>query len=320
MPPSSLRGRTVPGTDGIELKLGYRAPFSWDRLIRYLAYRAIPGVEAVENGCYIRSFRLGGAMGTLTISHDPARHGLRALVRCEGPVPIRQIGARLRRLFDLDADPLAIHQALARHEALAPWLDDAEGLRIPGAFDGFELAVRAVLGQQVSVRGMVTLSARLAERCGARLPETLTQDSVARLFPTPAEVAAADLSSMGLTGARAATLKRLAEAAMADPALFAPRADLPATIAALKALPGIGDWTANYIALRAVGEPDAFPAGDLALRKAFGAGGDPLPEREVALRAEGLRPWRGYAAMLIWQSDPARRVKTEIRETENAPD
>lgn len=303
VPPTELRARNMTNRDGVELRLGYRPPFSWERLTAYLGFRAVPGVEAVENGVYQRSFRIGKYIGVLTVSHDPAHNSLRVSVRGDGVVPIRQIGARLRRLFDLDADPLSIHRALARHELMRPFLKEAEGLRIPGAFDGFELAVRAVLGQQVSVKGMVTMSARLAGRCGTRLPAQMVMGTIDRLFPLAEQVAQADLSGMGLTGARIATLKRLADAAIAEPTLFLPKADLATTIAHLKALPGIGDWTAHYIALRAVGEPDAFPAGDLGLRKAFGRS-VPLRERDVKGLAEVLRPWRGYAAMLIWQAGP----------------
>ncbi|MGX1197974.1 AlkA N-terminal domain-containing protein [Parvibaculum sp. MBR-TMA-1.3b-4.2] len=306
-------GRHGPGRHeegGITLRLGYRAPYDFQRMLGYLAVRAIPGVEAVSETTYLRSFRLGEAAGLIEARDDPSRHALVIRIQMHrGTLPLRMVVARLKRLFDLDADPDAIGRALAGDELTGPRLAAAPGLRIPGAFDGYELAIRAILGQQVSVKGATTLAGRLAATHGETLEGA--DGPVTLLFPAPATLAAGDLSGLGLTGARMKTIAALS-AAHADG-----RIDLSGdgaagtgpeeTIARLKELPGIGDWTAQYIALRALGEPDAFPAGDLVLRKIAG-NGTLIGDTAMQARAAHWRPWRGYAAMALWQiPDPFQK-------------
>ena len=198
-------------------------------------------------------------------------------------------------MFDLDADPAAIASHLRRDPALARVVPRT-GVRMPGAWDPFEASVRALLGQQISVAAARTLAGRLVRLCGAPLADT----SATHLFPTPEEVAAADLERIGLPRARAASLRALAESVAGGQVDFERTADLDTLIARLTALPGIGPWTAHYIAMRALGEPDAFPAGDLGVRKALARGGRLPSEREAVARAERWRPWRAYAVIALW--------------------
>lgn len=297
MPPSRVRGaKEHARTDTFTLRLDYRPPLRFDALLRFLALRAIPGVERVEDGVYRRVVSLGDARGWLSVAPVEGQPRLAVSLSSSLAKAVRPLVSRLRRLFDLDAEPQRIAEQLSADPALSPF---REGLRVPGAFDGFELGIRAVLGQQVSVRGASTLAGRLAERFGEPLPTPWP--GLTRSFPT-AEVLAAvperALAQIGLPGARAATLRALAVAVRDGAVRLEPNADVDATLEALKRLPGIGGWTAHYIAMRALGWPDAFPGSDLGLRKALGG----LSPKEIERRAEGWRPWRAYAAMQLWSS------------------
>jgi AraC family transcriptional regulator of adaptative response / DNA-3-methyladenine glycosylase II len=211
-----------------------------------------------------------------------------------------QIVERARRIFDLDADPLQIGSHLQRSRALVAQLKTRPGLRVPGAWDGFELAVRAVLGQQVTVRGATTLAGRLVHAFGQRLDGT--GSSLTHLFPAPATLATADVSSIGLPRARAATLQALALAVSRGQLILDASHGLEDAVSRLCAIPGIGAWTAHYIAMRACGEPDAFPASDLGLRRALANGAGPLSATALSALAEAWRPWRAYAAMYLWSA------------------
>src|SRR6185503_14227285 len=213
--------------------------------------------------------------------------------------------ARVRRVFDLGADVASIGAHLAKDRLLAPLVAKRPGLRVPGGWDGFELAVRAVLGQQVTVEAGRRLALQLVHACGGQLPAP-HGPAVSRVFPSAAQVAAADLSVLGMPRARRATLAALAEAALAEPRLFEPLATVEDTVARLRAIRGIGDWTAHYIALRAAREPDAFPASDVGLLRgaAIGVGARPSPA-VLQTRAETWRPWRAYAAQHLWAADAA---------------
>lgn len=297
--PTALRrgGARLNPNDAITLRLGYRPPFDRARLLGYLALRAIPGVEEISGGIYRRSFALGGARGTIEVGPSKRPNALDVRISAGADAPIRAIATRVRRLFDLDADPSAIADALKGDPLLGPKLAAWQGIRVPGAFDGFELGIRAILGQQVSVKGATTLAGRLVKRCGAELKAPL--GGLTHEFPTPGAIVRGDLSGLGLTGGRIATLKAFAEAVGEGRVTFDPAATLEEKIAELCAVPGIGEWTAHYIALRAIGEPDAFPASDLGLRKAAG-GGAPIAPRALEEMAERWRPWRGYAALALW--------------------
>jgi AraC family transcriptional regulator of adaptative response / DNA-3-methyladenine glycosylase II len=203
-------------------------------------------------------------------------------------------------VFDLGADPSTIREHLARDRELAPWLDRCHALRVPGAWDGFELAMRAVIGQQISVAAATTIAGRLARRWGDPLG-----DDRHVVFPRAETLADADLASIGVPRARGETLRLLARAVASGELPLEPGADPAAVRERLIAIPGIGEWTAQYVALRALGEPDAFPASDLGLLRSPANGGARTP-RELLARAEAWRPWRGYAAIVLWSAYGAR--------------
>lgn len=292
--PSELRARTREprGGGGLRLQLTYRPPFAWDALIRFFANRAIAGVEQVTEGSYRRTVTVGTSNGLLEVS--PRRDRNQVEVTLEG-LEASAIGAaieRVRRLFDLGADPLTIDGQLGDDPFLGPRIARLPGLRVPGGWDGFEIAVRAVVGQQISVAAARTVLGRLVARTGTRVDDHVW-------FPTPDRLAGADLDGMGLPRARVETLRRLARA-VADGEIDFGLDDVPELARRLCSLPGIGEWTAQYVALRALGDPDVFLAGDLGVRRALaGDGGLPAP-REAEARAEAWRPWRSYAVMHLW--------------------
>ena len=281
------------------VRLAFRPPLDWPGLLGFLAPRATPGVEAVTGGVYRRTIAFGDAAGTIAVRAAGGEPHLVMRVRRRR---LPEVVERARRLFDLDAEPVRIADHLARSPELAPLVARRPGLRVPGAWDAFELAVRAVLGQQVTVRGATTLAGRLVRAFGRPLDRA--EDGLTHLFPRPEALADADLASIGLPRARAVTIRALARG---EVALDASRG-LEDAVARLAAVPGIGAWTAHYIAMRALGEPDAFPAADLGLRRALGNGAGPLAPARVAERAEAWRPWRAYAAMHLWTALAAKEV------------
>ena len=303
--PSAIRRATAraaanPAGDSLPLTLGHRPPLAWDAMLAFLAARATPGVELVRDGTYARTVRIGDAAGHVVARHVPERRAVRVEVAGALARALVPLAARLRRAFDLDAHPDAIDAHLARDPALRPRVRRTPGLRVPGCVDGFELATRAVLGQQVTVRGATTLAGRLAEAFGD--PVATPLPSLSRLAPTAERIASASeraVAAVGLPAARARTLLVLAEEVACGRLVLEPHADVDATIAALERLPGIGPWTAHYVAMRALGAPDALPAGDLALRRAL----RDATQREIERRAERWRPWRAYAAMHLWRGD-----------------
>lgn len=304
-PTALRRGAARASTgDAIHLRLGLRPPFNWSQILTYLQFRAMPGVEDISEDTYRRSFALQQARGVLTVSQGAKANTLDVGIRIDrsmranSSAPIRQIAARTRRIFDLDADPAAIAAALGTDPMLAARLDRASGIRVPGAFDGFELGVRAIIGQQVSVKGATTLAGRVVARCGEALAEP--DGAISHYFPSAHVLADADLSGLGLTGGRIKTLHGFARAVADGQVTFSPGGTLDDKIAELCAVPGIGPWTAHYIALRAVGEPDAFPAADLGLRKAASDGPTLISAKALEALSERWQPWRGYAALLLW--------------------
>lgn len=308
-PPSALRRKaltelpegSVAGA-GVTLRLRYRPPYDWEAMLAYLEARAIDGVEQVVAGHYRRTVAQDGRLGTVEVWHEPARNNLVVTVRFPSVQSLPAILARVRRVFDVGADIETIGAHLSKDPFLAPLLAQRPGLRAPGGWDGFELAVRAILGQQVTVLAARQLACKLVALCGEVLPDAA--GGLSRTFPSPERVASVDLASMGMPTARRASLKALAEAAMADPHLFRPFGTVEEAIARLRSIRGVGEWTAQYIALRALRETDAFPASDVALLRgaANDAGERPTPE-DLLQRAEPWRPWRAYAAQHLWAAD-----------------
>ena len=305
-PPRELRRATAPTRQNISggvpvvLQLPYRPPYDWDAMLTYLRARAIDGLEVVEDGLYRRSLTHDGLCGTVTIAHAPDRHSLLATIRFPSVRALQAIVNCVRHQFDVGADLDTITMHLSRDRTLAPLIASRPGLRTPGCWDGFELAVRAVLGQQVTIEAARRLGSKLVELYGDPLVHA-GDARLARTFPSARCLATADLSRVGLPAARRATVKALAQAAAANPRLFMPRGSIEESIAQLRAIRGIGEWTAQYIALRALREPDAFPATDLGiLRGAARLGGGAPTALQLLQLAEAWRPWRAYAAQYLW--------------------
>ncbi len=307
-PPRDLRRQlrkhpTAAGErNSITLKLFYRPPYDWPSIIEFLRVRAIPGVEEATQQGYRRSVSLGGRPGVIEVRPSPEKNFLSATFGLPDLSHLQAAIEFTRRLFDLDCDSAAIDAQLATDPVLAGLVRARPGLRVPGAWDPFEISVRAILGQQVSVVAAATFARRLVERFGA--PIRCGPDETLRyLFPEPETLAAADLRVIGLTARRAETVGRLARAFM-DGRIDLVAADgLAAAAEMLCAIPGIGPWTAQYIAMRALGDPDAFPVGDIALLRAINRRGEDLNARALARRAEDWRPWRAYAAMHLWNGE-----------------
>jgi AraC family transcriptional regulator, regulatory protein of adaptative response / DNA-3-methyladenine glycosylase II len=280
------------------LLLEAKGSLDWPSFVAFLTARALPGVEEIEGDRYRRSIAIDGAVGILEI--QVRDRVLEATV--DGPIDVDEIAPRILRWFDLDADIEAIDAHLARDPLLAPVIAARPGLRVPGTWDPFELSMRAIIGQQVSVAGARTIAGRLVARAGDRL--ATPSGAIVSLFPRPEQVAEADLSAIGMPGARARAIVGFASAVAGDPSLLEASDDLDAIVARLKALPGIGEWTAHYIALRGLKHPDAFPASDLGLLRALEreAGRRPSPA-EVIARAEAWRPYRAHAAQHLWSAD-----------------
>jgi AraC family transcriptional regulator of adaptative response / DNA-3-methyladenine glycosylase II len=318
-PPGALRRSRAPARSaadaGVTVRLAYRAPYDWPAMIGFLSARAIEGVEAVSMDRYARTLEVEGARG-LVIVRPAKGDALEAEIRFPKLQALPAVIARIRRVFDLAADPELIGAHLSQDPALAPLVAARRGLRAPGAWDGFELAVRAILGQQITVAAARKLAGRLAEAYGEPIADPAAQAlGLSRLFPTPERLAGQDIATLGMPRARGAAIAALAARAAADPQLFAPRADLPAAIAALSALPGVGEWTAQYIALRALREPDAFPHADIGLMRALaGSDGRRPTAVELLARAEAWRPWRAYAAQHLWAADAAQPQTRGTRE------
>ena len=320
-PPGELRRRRVagvPAATGIRLLLPYRPPYDWSSMIGFLAARAIAGVEVVAGGVYRRVIDLGGATGAIEVADAPDRSSLRVTVRFPRLEALPEIIARIRRVFDLGADPAAIVAELARDPALAPLVVARPGLRVPGAWDGFELAVRAVLGQQITVAAARTLAGKLVAAFGEPVASGDAAEGLTHAFPRPERFDVDGVAALGMPRARAAALAGLAAAQLDDPRLFDPRADLEAAVSRLRALPGIGEWTAQYIAMRALRENDAFLAGDVALQRVLARDGRRPTAKELVARAESWRPWRAYAVLHLWAADAAGQTISPDQEKTHA--
>ncbi|MCH8333926.1 DNA-3-methyladenine glycosylase 2 family protein, partial [Candidatus Sumerlaeota bacterium] len=290
--PSSLRKSTTRRDEGsFHLRLPYRPPLNWEALIEFLAGRAIPGVEEVDGETYRRTIALEGSSGTIEVRPGKQENTLEVRIQFPAPRSLFTIVERVRRIFDLGADPAEISAHLGRDPRLAPVLRAYPGLRVPGAWDGFEVSIRAILGQQISVKAATTLSGRLARAFGIALDHG-NCGSLNVLFPSPEALAKADLSRIGLTKARRRAIGHFASAVHRGQIVFDGSMPLDDVVSELCRLPGIGDWTAQYVAMRALGEPDAFPASDLALLRAAANGAETFTAKSLRQRAERWRPWR----------------------------
>lgn len=282
--------------------LPYRAPWSWQQFHDHFALRALAGVERLGADHYARSFALDGVRGWFRVQPRTQEDALELRCSASANACLPALTARVRRMFDLDAEPQRIAAHLAGDPQLGPLVARNPGLRLPTAFDPFEQAVRAIVGQQVTVKAAVTITGRLVARLGEPLADA-SAEGVERLFPTAAALAAADLAGIGMPGKRVQTLQHFAaQVASGALSLRLDEGGSHALIERLCALPGIGPWTAEYIALRAFGDADAFPASDLGLLKAPLWGDAGIDAKRLKARAEAWRPWRAYAAAHLWHN------------------
>jgi len=303
--PSELRSRSKAGkTAGralirCTLTLSYRPPFDWPRMLAFFQARAIPGVEVVEKGVYLRTIRINATRGLICVAHAAKGNALRLTADLSDSGDLMGLVARVRRMFDLDANMAAIHAVLCADPLLAEVVRKSPGLRLPGAWDPFEVAVRAVVGQQVSVKGARTVIGRIAAKAGPRF-ESMGHPQLTHFFPDAREVTQCPAGRIGMPAKRLETIQTLARAVAAEEFSFVVNGSLKNFIQRLTRMPGIGDWTAQYIAMRALGEPDAFPAADLGIAKALQRGDKRPTPKKILQRAENWRPWRSYAAIYLW--------------------
>jgi AraC family transcriptional regulator, regulatory protein of adaptative response / DNA-3-methyladenine glycosylase II len=282
----------------LTVRLAYRDPLHWERLLSFLATRAVAGVEEVRDGAYRRTLRLPRGYGIVELSRDPGGRHIDCRLRLADLRDLTAAVERCRRMLDLDADPAAADEHLSEDPLLAPLVRSAPGVRLPGSADGAELAVRAVLGQQVSVAAARTAAGRIVQSLGESLPAC--EGALTHLFPAPATLAAADPALLPGPLRRRHTLQTLAAALATGELLVDPGSDREEVRARLLELPGIGPWTAEYIAMRGLADPDAFPPTDLGVRRALELLGWPGGAREAAQAAERWRPWRAYALQHLW--------------------
>jgi AraC family transcriptional regulator, regulatory protein of adaptative response / DNA-3-methyladenine glycosylase II len=319
-PPTELRRRKLrsipdsPAAAPVMLHMSYQPPYDWEAMLAYLRARAIEGMEVVENGIYQRIVSHEGEHGVVAVAHAPDRNALIATIRVPCVRALHTMVTHVRHLFDVGADVSTITSHLAKDKTLAPLIAARPGLRTPGCWDGFELAVRAVLGQQITVEAARQLGSKLVLLCGDPVRHA-ANPRLARTFPSARCLATADLSTIGMPASRKATLKALAQAAVANPRLFEPGSasspgsigSIEESIAQLRAIRGIGEWTAQYIVLRALREPDAFPATDIGILRGAASLDGVLPTApQLIQRAEAWRPWRAYAAQYLWTADSTK--------------
>src|SRR5262249_18084336 len=303
------RTKTICEAGCYRFRLAYRPPYDWGGVLAFLRARATDGVESVDATSYRRPIVVDGKSGSIEVSRHDSGTALQLDVRFPDPRALLTIVERVRRVFDLGADPVLIEAHLRTDPLLARAIARRPGVRTPGAWDGFELAVRAILGQQVSVRAATTIAGRIATLFGSPVAD---ESGLSRLFPTPAQLATAAIERAGVMPTRADTIRALATHLMNQALDLSWSSDSRAAVAALVALPGVGRWTAEYIAMRALGEPDAWPTGDLVLRRVAGD----LSSAELDRRSDAWRPWRAYAVMLLWQV--AADGGTQSRRTRHA--
>ncbi|MBB4862278.1 DNA-3-methyladenine glycosylase II [Pseudomonas nitritireducens] len=287
------------------IHLPYHAPWNWQQFHEHFALRSLAGVECLSPRRYARSVRLGADSGWFSVT--PLEESAELELQLHLPAAHTEtLTARVRKMFDLDSNPAHIAAHLGDDPVLGPLLRQAPGLRLPTAFDPFEQAVRAIVGQQVTVKAAVTIVGRLVQRLGEALPGPSLSDEAegqpTRLFPTPQALAEADLAGIGMPGKRVETLQRFSAACASGALALHVDDGAEDLVQRLCALPGIGPWTAEYVALRAFGDPDAFPAADLGLLKSPVWGSEGITARELQRRAEAWRPWRAYAAVYLWHA------------------
>lgn len=307
MAPSRYRQSAHPPapSDVLTLRLCYRPPYAFEHTLGWLKSRLIEGIEAIEGQRYLRRIEEPQANGQAWFSLRPSPKDAASMlleIRGVEPLALKKVVQGVRRMFDLDANPQAIASSLSEDPKLAPLLQATPGLRIPGAWDGFETAIRAIIGQQISVAAAHTITQRVVQKIGAPLPDP-PHPKLNKRFPTPETLLKANLDGLGLTTRRIDSIRSVARALLEGSISFKLEGDLEAWLASWVALPGIGPWTASYLALRVLGHPDVFPHGDLVLRKALSSPDlSTITPAKARAKAQAWSPWRSYAAFHLWNS------------------
>jgi len=296
------RQKTIQPENEYCFQLRFRPPYHWNGMLAFLALRAIPGVEVVEGEVYRRSISLHGQDGYFEVSRNETSAALAVRIQFADPRSLFFVIERIRAMFDLSADWSDIARTLKKDPALLARVEAAPGLRVPGCWNGFELAIRAILGQQITVKAATTLAGRIARTFGRPF---CADNHLTHLFPSEDVLATADLTRVGLTRARAETIRSLARAVCDGQINFEGVVDTDRFLARLCEISGIGRWTAQYVAMRALGEPDALPSSDLGLLRALAMN----DTSELERRAETWRPWRAYATMYLWSVAGAHGVR-----------
>lgn len=307
--PSDIRGSKIISSENpVTILLPYKAPFDWPLMLSFFRARKMTNIEDISTEHYFRTIELDDCRGWMKVSHHQDKNALNLTVKLTDYTYLHQIIARVRRMFDLDADMQIIHQHLIKHPKLALVIKQFPGLRLPGCWDIFEFSIRAILGQQISVKGATTLAQRIAEKYGDNAvnieqPENI---NVAKYFPSIAALMNVNYQEIGLTRSRIATLQTWVAFFQQNASIFAKGLTIEELETALTKLKGIGPWTVNYIGMRGLSDPDAFPSADLGIIKALTIDEIKPKNNDILALAESWRPWRAYAAIYLWQSLAAK--------------
>lgn len=305
------RQRVALPENEYEFRLRFRPPYSWQGMLAFLAAGATPGVEGIQNGIYRRTIAVNGTDGSFEVLLDKSKLALRTRIRFGDPRALYFIVERVRALFDLNADWATIARALSADPMLARRLNANPGMRVPGCWNGFELAVRAIIGRDVDSREARERAGRMTRALGRRFPSA---NGLTHIFPEPETLAGIDLTGIDLSKAHADTIRALSRAVCDGDVAFEGVVDSDAFLARLRGIPGIDERTAQYVAMRALGEPDAFPSEGQTLKRVLGLNG----RRELEERTERWRPWRAYAAMYLWDAADMKDARTEPKKTPRA--
>jgi AraC family transcriptional regulator of adaptative response / DNA-3-methyladenine glycosylase II len=290
-----IRQKTIQPGNQYLFQLRFRPPYHWKGMVAFLAAHAIPGVEAVDPRSYRRSICLNGCQGYFEVSLDEAHNALSVRVQIASPQALYLIVERIRRIFDLNADWSAIAQTLRADSELRTRIGAEPGLRVPGCWDGFELTTRAILGRETTSSAATVLAGRIAKSFGQPI---FNAGALTHLFPTPEVLVDAKLAGVGVNKKRAETIRAVARAVCDGHIRFERVINIDAFLMQLRDIPGVSRWTAQYVAMRALGEPDAFPTADVRILRALGL----RTSCELEKRTEGWRPWRSYASMYLWSA------------------
>ncbi len=303
--PSEIRGnKTVSSDNQVTILLPYKAPFDWPLMLNFFRSRKMNNIEDIGSEHYFRTIELDDCRGWIKVTHHQSKNALNLTVKLTDYSYLHQIIARVRRMFDLDADMQLIHQHLNKHPIMCAVIDSFPGLRLPGCWDIFEFSIRAILGQQISVKGATTLAQRIAEKYGETIKNIEQPQGIntTKYFPKVSALMNVDYQDIGLTRSRIATLQTWVSFFEQNQAIFNKGLTIEELEAALTQLKGIGPWTVNYIGMRGLSDPDAFPSADLGIIKALTVKDIKPKNKDILALAESWRPWRAYAAIYLWQS------------------